>query len=1116
QGGILEQQLGYWRRQLRGVAALDLPTDSPRPPVWSGRGASVAVHLPAALTRELRRLSQRLESSLFMTLLAAFQVLLSRYSRQRDLAVGTPIAGRTRPEVEALLGFFVNMLVLRADLSGNPSFAQLVARTRAVCLDAYAHQDAPFEVVVEQVQPERDLSRHPLFQVLFVLQNMPVTELRLPGLQVERVALETTSAQFDLALTLSETAAGLEGMVEYSSDLFTAATIERLVAHYAVLLAAIVADPQQPISGLRLLTEAEEHALVVEANAARLAYPSGSSVDRLVAAQAARTPDAPAVIFGAQQLSYAELNARANQLAHELRARGVGPEVRVGIALEPCLELIVALLAVLKAGGCYVPLDPAYPSARLRWLCADSQVALVLTQPRLAATLPVSAVPTLCLDHEWARIAAQPTTACAATLSAEQIAYVIYTSGSTGMPKGVLVPHRGVLSNLTWRQATWPLEAEDRVLLNYSISFDPSVWNIFWPLSAGAALVLVGPEERYDSAALVRVMAEAGITVYGASPSQHAVLLEEPGITACTRLRYVVSGGERLTAEVQARWFARLQATLCNAYGPTEATIDTTYWLCPPEAEPQPALLGQPIPNVQVYVLDAHLNPVPIGVEGELYIGGVSVARGYHQRPDLTAEKFVPDPFSGAVGARLYRTGDLARYRADRQLEFLGRIDGQVKLRGFRIELGEIETVLTRHEAVREAVVLLREDAPGDPRLVAYVVARSGIRSQESAGVPPTPLAPALRTYMQEHLPDYMVPSAFVVLDALPLTPNGKVDRKALSVPEHSRSELAHTFVAPRTLLERQIADLWAAVLKVERVGIHDNFFALGGHSLLATQVASRVRQHTGREVPLRLLFEAPTVAAFAARLGGQQATAALRLTRAPRDGTPLPLSFAQQRLWFLDQLQPGSLIYNLPLVLRLQGSLDRAALRRSLNSIVERHEVLRTSFAQDVSAPGEPPMQVIAPYAALALPCIEVLADDGIDSADALRARVDAELARPFDLGHGPLLRATLFQHDSLDHILVLVLHHSVFDGWSESIFLHELIALYQGFVAGQPVVLPELAIQYADYAVWQRQWLQGGILEQQLGYWRRQLRGVAALDLPTDSPRPPVWSGRGASVAV
>ncbi|HEY0604990.1 MAG TPA: non-ribosomal peptide synthase/polyketide synthase, partial [Herpetosiphonaceae bacterium] len=1103
---VVDAQLSYWRTQLADATLLELPTDYPRPLVMTAAGGVVSFQLGLEVSQVVQRLSRQQGTTLFMTLLAAFEVLLYRYSGQTDIAIGTPIAGRVRPELEDLIGFFVNTLVLRTDLSGAPSFTEVLARVRTTALDAYAQQDVPFELVVDALQPERDLSRTPLFQVMFVLQNTPRTTSELPDLAITPFRVESTTTKFDLSCVMTETAGGLVGSIEYRTDLFAAETITRMAEHFQMLLAAIVADPQQRIDCLPLLTEAERQQLLHTWNATAAEYPHALCLHTAIEAQVARRPDAIAVVYEDQALTYRELNDRANQLAHYLQSRGVGgrsnSEVRIGIMMEPSIEMIVGLLAILKVGGCYVPLDPHYPAERLRWLFGDSQIALVLTQQQHLAALPDPELPSLCLDRDWAHVAGCPTANLDLSCSPDQLAYLIYTSGSTGKPKGVMVAHRGVINNLAWRQETWPLSAEDRVLLNYSISFDPAVWNIFWPLSTGAQLVLVPSETRSDSAALVRMLAEHGVSVFGASPSQHAVLLEEPGLAACTRLRYVVSGGERLSGELAQRFMSRVSAILCNAYGPTEGTIDTTFWVCPRSDEPQTPLLGRPLPNVQVYVLDRRMQPLPIGVPGELYIGGVQLARGYLNRPELTAERFVPNPFSALSGGRLYRTGDLVRYQADGNLEFLGRIDEQVKLRGFRIELGEIEAVLKQHPAVHESVVVVREDQGRDPRLVAYVVTEPGSDEGESGRAD-------VRAYLAERLPGYMVPSAVVLLHVLPLTANGKLDRQALPQPVWSGSPDTSGFAAPRTPTEELIAGVWAAVLGVEQISIHDNFFALGGHSLLATQVVARLRHLLEREIPLRLLFEAPTIAALASRIEGQAPAVTVPMVPVPRDGTPLPLSFAQQRLWFLHQLEPSSAAYAIPVVVRLIGTLDQAALARSLSTIVQRHEILRTTFTTDHTAANPVPYQQIAPPADLPLVLCSLPAHADAASTHSL---VSAFIAQPFDLQQGPLLRTMLVQQHPDEHLLVLVIHHSIFDGWSQQILIEELTALYTGWVQQQPATLPSLPLQYADYAVWQRAWLQGSVLDQQLTYWRTQLADVAPLDLPTDYPRPSVAGTHGA----
>ncbi|HEY0603205.1 MAG TPA: amino acid adenylation domain-containing protein, partial [Herpetosiphonaceae bacterium] len=751
------------------------------------------------------------------------------------------------------------------------------------------------------------------------------------------------------------------------------------------------------------------------------------------------------------------------------------------------------------------------------------EIALLLTQPHLLPALPSVDVPILSLDPQPDQLAAWPSTDPTAGRSADSLAYVIYTSGSTGAPKGVMATHRSVINNLLWRQQTWPLDASDRVLLNYSISFDPSVWSIFWPLSAGASVVLVPPAVRVDSAALVRTIAEQRISVFGASPSQHAVLVEEPGIADCSSLRYVVSGGEVLPGAIQRRWFSQSTATLCNCYGPTETTIDATYWVCPRVDEPQTALIGRPLPNVQAYVLDPQLAPVPVGVAGELYLGGAGLARGYRGRPDLTAERFVPHPFSRTPGARLYRTGDLVRWHADGNLEFLGRQDHQVKLRGFRIELGEIEHVLRQHPAVSEAAVVAHGER-GDMRLVAYVVENLEPRTENQEDLTDpgsrfSVLGSPLREFLAQRLPKYMLPSGFVLLDALPLTPSGKLDRLALPAPASQSPALEATFAEPHSDTERTLAAIWQAVLHIERPGRHDDFFELGGHSLLVMQVVSRIREAFGVDLSLRSLFETPTIAGLALTieqaLQQSQRLSLPAIEPVDRD-QPLPLSFAQERLWFVEQLDTTVSAYVMSTVLRLRGPLDVAALEQSINLLVERHESLRTTFA--VSQDG--PLQVISPAWPLPLRLIDLPPDS---TPAEIRQQITAELHAPFDLVIGPLLRATLLRQSTNEHILVLALHHLIADGWSLTIFVRELATLYAGLIqpnqaAPQPVsaTLPPLLIQYADFAVWQRGAAQQAIHAQQLAYWREQLAAAEPLELPLDYPRPPLQIFRGSQIPL
>ncbi|MEJ2636856.1 MAG: amino acid adenylation domain-containing protein [Calditrichia bacterium] len=856
-GPVYDNQLAYWKNQLDGIPpVLELPFDRPRPSTQSSRGANRSVLLSRELTDKLRELSRRESVTLFMTVLAAFQSLLQRLSGQNDVVVGTPIAGRTHLALENLIGFFVNTLALRANFSESPTFRELLRQVRDVTLGAYRHQDLPFEKLVEELHPVRDMSHQPIFQVMLVFQNLPMQAFGISDLSVEPFLFETGTAAFDLSLIMMETEDGLISNFEYNADLFDESTIERMLEHFELLLQNIVADPDQKVAEIPILTDFEKEKLFVDWNCTETEYPSNRCVHEWFESIAAEQPEAIAAIFQkdeytpAEQVSYGRLNAHANNLAARLVGLGIGPDKLVGICMERSFEMVYAILAVLKAGGAFVPIDPAYPAERIEYMLNDSGTQILLTQSNLVGHLSASSVQVLCLDEELDEIQNEEGPNLNIPVTPDNLAYVIYTSGSTGKPKGTMLRHRGMCNLATAQVQAFGVGPGSRIFQFSSLSFDASVWELAMAFLSGAALCLTSRETVASGHSLAKVMKEQKVNVITLPPSVLAVLPEEE----LPDLKVLITAGEAVSNELVRKWSAGRK--FFNAYGPTETTVCASMYLCEKEYPKGPPI-GRPISNFKLYILDSHFQQVPIGVAGELCVDGVGLARGYLNRPGLTAEKFIPNIFSREKGTRLYRTGDLARFLPNGNIEFLGRIDTQVKIRGFRIELGEIEAVLNQVHDVRDAAVVSRKDNSGEGRLVAYFVPGD---SQEIN-------IAELRKYMRGKLPDYMIPSAFVKLDKIPLTPSGKLDHKSLPLPEFSRQELSAEYVAPRNAVEKKLVEIVSGLLKIDKVGVYDNFFELGGHSLLATQFMSRLRETFGLEIPLRILFEKPVIAEVAAEI---------------------------------------------------------------------------------------------------------------------------------------------------------------------------------------------------------------------------------------------------------
>ncbi|HEV3050200.1 MAG TPA: amino acid adenylation domain-containing protein, partial [Longimicrobium sp.] len=1037
----------------------------------------------------LREHARRLGVSPAAVCHVAWAQVLAMTSGREDVVFGTVLFGRMEggEGADRVLGPFINTLPVRIRV-GREGAEATVRRTQALLASLVRHEHASLALAQ---QTSGVPAPEPLFSALFNYRHAAggggegKSATRGPG-QVMHVM---ERSNYPLNLSVNDLGERFTLSVQAEAEVGAERVCAFMHAALAGLVQALEEAPEQPLRNIAVLPETERRQVLEAWNQTEAEYPAGACIHEMFEAQVARTPDAVAVTFEQASLTYRELNARANRLAHHLVRLGVGPEVRVGVLMERSLEMVVSLLAVLKAGGAYVPLDPAYPAERLALMLTDSATAVLLTQEKLRGLLVVEPGVHVVVEEEArAEIAAESAENVESRVAPRNLAYLIYTSGSTGIPKGVAIEHESAVAMLAWAWSVFSDEELSGMLASTSISFDLSVYEIFLPLVRGGCVVVVE-----NALALARSAAAGKVRLINSVPSAVAALLKDGAIPA--EVKTVNMAGEPLRAELVDALYAHGIERVYDLYGPSEDTTYSTFTL---RRAGGPVSIGVPISNTQAYVLDAGLRPVPVGVPGELYLGGRGVTRGYLGRPGLTAERYVPDPFSREAGARMYRTGDRIRWNADGTLEYLGRLDHQVKVRGFRVETGEIEAVLRRHEDVADCVVMARADAD-EQRLVAYVVGQAR--------------AEALRAHVRQSLPEYMVPSAFVFLDALPLTPNGKLDRKALPAPDLASAE--DRYVAPRTPVEEVLAGIWAEVLRLERVGVEESFFELGGHSLLATRVVSRIREVFGVELPLRALFEAPTVAQLAGRVEEmRRADLSVLPPLVPTERTgALPVSFAQERLWFIDRLEPGSAAYNIPAALRLAGALDERALERSLGEIVRRHEGLRTTFTEVDGSP----VQVIAPFGGFTLQVEDLSGLGEADREAAVTRRAGDEARRAFDLSAGPLFRAELLRLGEEDHVLLLSMHHIVSDGWSTGVLFRELSVLYEAYRQGGESPLPELAVQYADYAVWQREQLAGEALERQLAYWRERLADAPALlELPTDRPRPAVQTDRGAAVPV
>ncbi|WP_429848142.1 amino acid adenylation domain-containing protein [Brevibacillus panacihumi] len=1070
QGEKLESLTTYWKNRLGGeLPVLQLPSDRPRPSTQSYRGNLIRFSIRAELAEKLRCLFQREGITLFMGLLAAYQTLLYRYSGQEDILVGTPVANRHQTAVENIIGFFVNTLVMRVDLSDAPSFRELFQRVRETVLEAFEHQALPFEKLVDILQPERNLSYQPIFQAEFAVQNSPMQTAQVSNLEVQMEEVGKHTSKFDLSLFIREQGAELLGELEYSTDLFDASTIERMIDHFVIILETMAKSPEIGINQFSILTERESELLLHTWNQTQVVYEPSLLLPQLIEEQTERTPDREAIVFGTDRLTYRELNSQANQLAHYLRHLGIKPDDLVGVYMARSVEMVISLLAIMKAGGAYVPIDPDYPRERIRYMLEDTQASVVLTQETLRHTLPE--IENLCriiaVDGENRPWNALSTNNLSVLIEDTHLAYVIYTSGSTGTPKGVMNTHAGIRNRLLWMQDEYGLDATDRILQKTPFSFDVSVWEFFWPLLAGATLVVARPDGHRDPEYLREVMLSERITTLHFVPSMLILFLEQSKRGTFPHLRRVFCSGEALPYECKERFFeAHPETELHNLYGPTEAAIDVTFFSCQPGDERRTVPIGRPIANTRIYLLDGEKNPVPVGVTGELYIGGVNLARGYWGRPDLTEEKFIADPFSVQNGERLYRTGDLARWQPDGNIEYLGRADFQVKLRGLRIELGEIEHVLCQHKDIREAVVTVVQDRKA-AHLVAYVVTCEGAQSDSGAW----------RIHILKKLPDYMVPSRFVILDEIPLSHNGKVDRKRLPEPEWEQETRQAVHIAPRNDVEKIIAEIWAELFQLEQISVHDNFFSLGGDSIMSIQAASRLRQ-AGLKLTPKQLIQHQTIAELA-----QVAVTNQLPPSAPETALHGKVLLTPIQRWFFSRQLAHLHHENQSMLLEVSAELEATTIRLGWEALVRHHDSLRMRFVPSAGGWNQQYEHVTDSVSF----SIEDLSRLPLDDQERIQRQRSDEAQASLDISKGPLHRLILFEKGDHRQLLIII-HHLLVDSVSWRILLEDLEHVCLQLSRGESICLPAKTTSYQEWADRLATYARSEVIQRETGYWMEQ----------------------------